>query len=124
MRAWWPTCAVTALILYAVLTPHPPAPPRAMLFEGADKVVHACMMATLTAAAACDRRRAGLATGARAMAAVALWVMAFGVLTELMQAGLTEQRSGDVADVAADWAGTAAAAAVCLRVFRRRGLRR
>lgn len=92
-----------------------------MLFEGADKVVHACMMATLTAAAACDRRRAGLAVGVRAMAAVSLWVMAFGVLTELMQAGLTEHRSGDAADVAADWAGTAAAAVVCLWMFARRG---
>ncbi|MDE6271090.1 MAG: VanZ family protein [Muribaculaceae bacterium] len=113
-KRWWHTLAVLGLILYAVLTPDPPQPEGLRLFEGADKVVHACMMATLCAVAVYDRRRAGLRCSPADIAAVALWVMAFGVLTELMQSTLTDVRTGDPFDVLADWAGTAAAATAAL----------
>lgn len=115
---WWPTAAVVALILYAVLTPNPPQPEGLKLFEGADKLVHACMMATLMAVAVFDRRRAALPCRPADVATVALWVMAFGVITEIMQGTMTDARSADPADVAADWAGTiltAAAAYILLR---------
>ena len=88
---------VTAAILYAVLTPNPPAPEGLVLFEGADKVVHAVMMGTLVAAALVDLQRGGM--GRRRP-------MAFGVLTELMQSALTDNRTADIADVGGDWAGT------------------
>ena len=113
-KNWWRTIAVVALILYAVLTPNPPEPDGLELFEGADKVVHACMMATLCAAVLYDRHRAGLRNGAAAVWTAALWVMAFGVLTELMQMALTDVRTGDAYDVLADWAGTAAVAAAAM----------
>lgn len=109
--AWWPTAAVVALILYAVLTPNPPQPEGLKLFDGADKVVHACMMATLMAVAVFDRRRAGLPCRMAGIAVVALWVMAFGVITEIMQGTMTDVRSADPADVCADWAGTVLTAA-------------
>lgn len=111
LHCWWPTACVTALILYAVLTPKPPQPEGLRLFEGADKLVHACMMATLAAVAVFDRRRAGLPCRTPDIAATGLWVMAFGVATEIMQGTLTEARSADPADVLADWAGTLAACA-------------
>ncbi len=109
--AWWPTAAVVALILYAVLTPNPPQPEGLKLFDGADKVVHACMMVTLMAVAVFDRRRAGLPCRMAGIAVVALWVMAFGVITEIMQGTMTDVRSADPADVCADWAGTVLTAA-------------
>lgn len=109
--AWWPTAAVVALILYAVLTPNPPQPEGLKLFDGADKVVHACMMVTLMAVAVFDRRRAGLPCRMAGIAVVALWVMAFGVITEIMQGTMTDVRSADPADVCADWAGTILTAA-------------
>lgn len=109
--AWWPTAVAVALILYAVLTPNPPQPEGLKLFDGADKVVHACMMATLMAVAVFDRRRAGLPCRMAGIAVVALWVMAFGVITEIMQGTMTDVRSADPADVCADWAGTLAACA-------------
>ena len=111
--------AVTALILYLVLTPQPPAPPELPLFEGADKVVHAIMMGTLAATVLYDRYRAGLRNGLRRCATVALWVMAFGVLTEILQGTLTDVRSADPYDVLADWAGTIASAAAIMPVLRR-----
>lgn len=99
---------VTAAILYAVLTPNPPAPEGLVLFEGADKVVHAVMMGTLVAAALVDLQRGGMGrrrpVASRAL--VVAWVMAFGVLTELMQSALTDNRTADIADVGGDWAGT------------------
>lgn len=118
VRAWWPTCAVSAAILYVVLMPHPPQPPQLPLFFGADKIIHAAMMATLTAAALNDRRRAGLSLSLAAVASTVLWVMAFSVVTEILQQALTETRSADIADIAADWLGTALAAATALPVLR------
>lgn len=118
---WWPTATVVALILYAVLTPDPPAPPDGLeLFEGADKVVHACMMATLCAVAIFDRRRGGLSCRPAGIAATALWVMAFGVVTEILQGTLTQVRSADPADVLADWGGTVVAALVVPALLKRR----
>lgn len=116
--AWWPTAAVVALILYAVLTPNPPQPEGLKLFDGADKVVHACMMATLMAVAVFDRRRAGLPCRMAGIAVVALWVMAFGVITEIMQGTMTDVRSADPADVCADWAGTILTAAAAYFLLR------
>ena len=110
--------AVTTLILYLVLTPQPPAPPEFPLFEGADKVVHAIMMGTLAATVLYDRYRAGLRNGLRRCATVALWVMAFGVRTGIMQGTLTDVRSPDPYDVLADWVGTIAASAVTMPVLR------
>lgn len=115
---WWPTAAVVALILYAVLTPNPPQPEGLKLFDGADKAVHACMMATLMAVAVFDRRRAGLPCRMAGIAVVALWVMAFGVITEIMQGTMTDVRSADPADVCADWAGTILTAAAAYFLLR------
>jgi VanZ family protein len=111
---WWPTVAVTCAILYLTLTSHPPKPDGIKLFEGADKVVHFLMMAGLTATAIFDRYRAKLHTGRTTIAVIALWVMAFGALTELMQETLTQARSGDIADMATDWAGTLTTAAIAM----------
>lgn len=112
LRKFWPTASLTALILYLVLTPDPPSAPELKLFEGADKVVHALMMGALAAVAIFDRYRAGMRVGTRQCAVVALCVMAFGVLTEILQGALTDTRSADVLDVLADWAGTLLAAAI------------
>ncbi len=100
------TCACIAAILYLVLTPAPPEAPRIMLFEGADKVVHACMMGGLVLCVAFDRRRARLPLAAGPMLRAALWVMAFGVLTEQLQGALSPVRAADPLDALADWAGT------------------
>jgi len=106
-----------AAILYATLTSHPPRADELHLFEGVDKVVHFVMMAALTASVTFDRHRASMPCTASTIATTALWVMSFGVLTEIMQDTFTENRSGDIADVAANWSGTVAAAIVAILIF-------
>ncbi|MDE6498875.1 MAG: hypothetical protein K2L21_09475 [Muribaculaceae bacterium] len=107
------------LILYLVLTPTPPEAPRVMLFEGADKVVHACMMAGLMLCVAFDRLRARLPLSPRSMLLAALWVMAFGILTEQLQQASATPRTADPLDALADWTGTILATAAILLRSRR-----
>lgn len=109
---------IVAAILYIVLMPHPPKPPQLPLFKGADKAVHFIMMATLTAVATFDRRRASLPCRAGNIAVTALWVMAFGVATELMQGALTTTRSADIYDLGANWCGTIAAAVAAFLIIK------
>lgn len=113
IKRWWPTATVVCLILYATLMPQPDVPKDVPLFEGADKVVHAGMMGVLAAAAVFDLRRGGNACDLRTMAGVALWVMAFGVLTELAQGALTADRGADPADALADWTGAIVSLIIC-----------
>lgn len=114
------TIACIALILYLVLTPSPPEAPRVMLFEGADKVVHACMMGGLVLCVAFDRIRARLPLAPRPMLLAALWIMAFGILTEQLQQAAPVPRAADPLDALADWAGTLLATAAILCYNNRR----
>lgn len=111
---------MVAAILYLMLTPHPPKPENLPMFEGADKVVHACMMGGLMLTAVFDRVRAGMSRTAAGIAATALWVMAFGVYSELLQGALTANRTADILDVAADWAGTLLAATGAWQIIQKK----
>lgn len=119
LSKWWPTAAMITAILYLTLAPRVPHPDGLDMLQGIDKVVHALMMGTLTAVAAFDRHRAGLPASLKAVAALALWVMAFGVTTEILQDTITDARTADIADILADWTGTIAAATAYLAICRR-----
>ncbi len=117
------TLACIAAILYLVLMPSTPQVPELMLFEGADKVVHACMMGGLVVCVAFDRWRARLLPAVRPVLVAALWIMAFGVFTEELQQAMPVPRTADALDVVADWAGTLAASGLVLLSARALGRR-
>jgi hypothetical protein len=120
---WQPTVVVSVTILYLTLFPQPLGDDEIELFEGADKVVHAIMFGTLTAAMIFDRWHEGrplTRKGALWCAAVAI---AAGGLIELLQGAMGMGRGCDTADFAADAAGALIGALLC-RGWTKRGLRR
>jgi VanZ family protein len=109
-RFWRGLLAVLLLaVTWLALTPAPP-PAAALLW---DKFNHMAAFASLALAAQLGFRRRWLR--------VALGLLAYGALIELLQA-LTPTRVGDAADLLADAAGIAlgqAAAALAVRWARR-----
>ena len=85
---------VLLVSLYVLFWPDPAGGDG--VFPGADKVVHVLLFATLAAAA---RARFG------AGRAVLGTVLAYAVVSELVQALLLSRRSGDLWDVVADVTG-------------------
>lgn len=120
---WWPTAIVAGGILWLTLAPHPVGHVKVELFPGADKVVHALMMGTLTAAALFDwwrgpGRERGL--NRRAVMTILLSVILFSVADEWAQGAMGLGRTSDPADLLADIAGILLAASLSLPLLRRR----
>lgn len=119
---WWPTALVAGGILWLTLAPHPVGEVRVELFAGADKLVHALMMALLTAAALFDRwrgpgRRRPLRR--RSVAVVLLAVALFSAVDEWAQGAMGLGRTADPADLLADFAGILLAAGATLPLLRK-----
>lgn len=117
IKAWWPTLLVTATVLWLTLARHP-LPEEAssiMLFEHADKIVHAVMMGGLAATALFDmwRRHHMLAT--RTILFVCIAVAVFSCLDEWAQS-LTG-RTSDIADAVADLTGIAIVTVLAILKF-------
>ena len=94
------------LSVYVLFVPDPGGPP---LFAGIDKVVHVVLFALL---AGTTRWRFGPVVAG--FAAVA----AYAVVSEVVQATLLGDRSGDVLDVLADLLGAVLGWLVATRVLR------
>ncbi|MDE6491414.1 MAG: hypothetical protein K2L49_09685 [Muribaculaceae bacterium] len=108
------TVVTVAIVLYLTLAPDPfnGAQPVA-LFPGADKVVHAIMMAGVYLCMAVDHMRRGrqwcrLSTPAYWI--IYIIVVAFGGAIELAQGVMDMGRGCDLLDFVADIAGTTVAA--------------
>ena len=86
--------AVLAVSAYVLFWPDPAGPDSGL--PGADKVVHALLFALLAATA---RLRFGPAR------AVLLAVVAYAAVSEVVQALLLSERSGDLWDLLADAVG-------------------
>jgi VanZ family protein len=84
---------VVLLSLYVLFSPSQGGP---TLFDNSDKVVHCALFALLAATTRCRFGGAPALLGA---------VAAYAVLSEVAQAVLLPNRSGDVLDLLADLAG-------------------
>ena len=96
------------LSAYVLFTPSTGGP---TLFDGSDKVVHLLLFGAL---AATTRWRFGRSTAALAA------VVAYAVVSEVVQAVLLSTRSGDAYDVVADLLGVALGWLLASRVLQRR----
>lgn len=100
------------VILYATLASDPLPDTELPVIPNIDKVIHAVMMGGLTGAVAFDIQRRDKSRSLltfRLMAAIWLGVAIFSAVDETAQAMLTDSRSGDPLDLAADLAGATAA---------------
>lgn len=100
-----------AVILYATLDADPTPNVDLALFPHFDKVIHAIMFGGLAGAIGFDRQRANRARplSATRMAAICALCVCIGALDEAAQGLLTEGRTAEWLDLAADSVGIAVA---------------
>lgn len=113
LKCWWPTVIVMAVVCYAIFFPDPVGDSMDISIPHLDKLIHAIMMGGIVAAVAFDLQRADMSRNCltfRTMAIITLSVMAFGVLSEILQSAMGLGRTGDIFDIAADWGGALIAA--------------
>lgn len=124
LKRWWPTLLTLTVVLYATLWPDPAGSGVGLLFEGADKLIHAIMMGGLLSAIFFDRRRSDhrLTRVFKLWSVVAMFV--FSALDEIAQDVMLLGRSFDILDILADWVGIIialmSAPPVINRIFRKR----
>lgn len=106
------TAIVTAAVLYLTLVPKPLPDNDIEWFEGADKVVHAIMMLSITGSLGLDYMRR---YGKRELQAPALLIIVFvlatgvfGGLIEVIQGWMDLGRGEDIQDFIADCVGALA----------------
>ena len=107
------TVVSIAIVLYFTLFPRPFGNVRIPLFPGADKVVHFLLFFALGFSWLFDFRK----RSRRSVAGCFLSGVALGGLTELLQWGFVDGRSGDWLDFLADAAGVGLGMALCGFVF-------
>jgi len=102
---WVLTGGCTALILYLTLVPKPLPDNDIPFWEHTDKIVHAIMFGSLYVCLFLDLWRGRNPGGQGAWWAV-VPVVVLGGLIEILQQAMEMGRGGDIADFAADLAGT------------------
>jgi VanZ family protein len=108
----WILTAMTLLaILWLTLFPDPLGEETPMLFEGADKVVHAVMFGGLAYVMMLDwqRRRSWIKESIVRVVSYALVAAVVGIAIEYIQQAMALGRSFDVKDMLADAVGSVAA---------------
>lgn len=107
LRQFWPTLIVLAVILYGTLSSDPIGADNLPLFPHADKLIHAIMMGGLFSAIIFDIQRADRSrrVAIRTMLIVAIVIMIFGGLVEVLQMTMDSGRSAELLDLLADWLG-------------------
>lgn len=107
LRQFWPTLIVLAVILYGTLSSDPMGADSLPLFPHADKLIHAIMMGGLFSAIIFDMQRADRThrVPVRTMLIVAIVIMVFGGLVEILQMTMDSGRSAELLDLLADWLG-------------------
>lgn len=118
LRFYWISGLVLAAILWLTLAPHPVGDVHVPLFPGADKLVHALMMATLTAALIWDVRkhRRGKMPGWPLILLIAIGVALFSWFDEWAQGAMRLGRTYDPLDLVADLTGIAVASVTALLI--------
>ena len=107
LRQFWPTLIVLTVILYGTLSSDPIGAENLPLFPHADKLIHAIMMGGLFSAIIFDMQRADRTrrVSVRTMLIVAIVIMIFGGLVEIIQMVMDAGRSAELLDLLADWLG-------------------
>lgn len=116
---WQPTAVVAVTILFLTIAPQPLGDEPPLLFEGADKVVHAMMFGALAGVIALDRLMSGRRDGATVLTLIFAGTALAGGIVELLQIGMGAGRSGDWADLVADIIGAALGTGLFLLLRRR-----
>lgn len=120
---WWPTGLTLGVILWLTLAPSPVPETDIPLFPGADKIVHALMMAALTLVADFDlgrvekRRLSGVK--AKHVCVIALLTAIFAAIDEWLQGAMGLGRTADPMDLLADIAGILTATVTLLIIHSR-----
>lgn len=111
LKSYWPTLFCVVLILYATLSDDPTAGAELPLIPHFDKVIHAIMFGGLAGALAFDWQRAHrqLSLSRGRMAAICAVCVLAGAFDEIAQETLTEVRTAEWADLAADALGVSVA---------------
>lgn len=107
LRQFWPTLIVLTVILYGTLSSDPIGADSLPLFPHADKLIHAIMMGGLFSAIIFDIQRADRSRRVtiHTMLIVAIVIMIFGGLVEVLQMTMNSGRSAELLDLLADWLG-------------------
>ena len=123
IKTWWPSLLVLSVILWLTLAPRPIGDAHIAMFEGADKIVHAIMMGTLTSALLYDYYRShkgnkNCLTG-KLLMKTCVAVAIFSIVDEWAQSSMHMGRSGDIADLIADIIGIVLAALITPPLLKR-----
>lgn len=105
LRKFLPTIAVSALIIYATLFPHPVGADELPKIPHFDKVVHVGMFLCFGIALTVDLLRSGMKIKGKEIFFIAFCSIVFGGIIELAQEYMHIGRAGDYLDFLADIAG-------------------
>lgn len=104
---YWPSLIVLGVILYATLSSNPLGADEMPAIPHIDKLIHATMMGGLVGAIIFDIQRADKSklVDRKTLYVIAVSVMIFGGVDEIVQSSMDNGRSGDWLDLVADWTG-------------------
>lgn len=107
LRRFWPSIIVLGFILYATLSSDPIGAEDLPSIPHIDKLIHAVMMGGLTGAIIFDLQRADRSRRlpTKYLIVIAISVMIFSGVDEILQMSIENGRSGEWLDLAADWVG-------------------
>lgn len=111
MSQYWPSALTLGVVLYATLCSDPLGDNSLPLIPHLDKLIHAVMMGGLFGAVVFDRQRADKShrVSRRFLWILAFCIAVFCVADELAQSAMNLGRTGDKADLIADFVGVAVA---------------
>lgn len=118
------SAVVTIAVLYFSLSPHPVGAEAALIFSGADKVIHFLMYAIVTSVYLLDRVKHcnPREVNNSSLVWLTLAAIALGGIMEISQ-GLTGRRTSDIVDFVANTVGAIVAVTVArvwlMSAFRR-----
>lgn len=120
---WIITSITVALVLYLTLAPKPLPDDVIPIIPGLDKVIHALMFGAIAAAAILDashrKPHSFSAASRRLIVITTIATSIFGGIVELLQFHLVNNRSGDIFDFIADFAGIVIFSLIAAAITRR-----
>ena len=107
---WIPSTAVIAIIGYISLDSDPLSISHIHLFYGADKIIHFIMYFTLCTVLILDYAKTRLPHHTQLSTEIAFTTLAFalGLIFEVLQGAITENRTFDIYDIVANTSGAVA----------------
>lgn len=124
LKKWWPSMLTFAVVIYCTLIPHPVGADELALFPGYDKLIHAIIMGGLLGAILFDEYRSTRILKKQYIINAGVGVAIFAVADEILQHVIAPERTFDLWDIFAGFAGVIIAAfaapPVIKRLFRKK----